>query len=130
MTNYDYGDEPVNQLQNIIQAINTRSNVWKAACTIIIQKPGNETTGPRGGPCLNYIAVQMKAGNPCKIGFLCVYRNHDLLERTYGNYWGLCNLLQFLAAETNASTGPLTCISSHAEITKYKTSFKRFLDSI
>ena len=130
MTHYDYGDTPINQLQNIISAINSRENIKKAAYTIIIQKPGRETVRPMGAPCLNYIAVQMQEGNPRRMGLLCVYRNQYFLERAYGNYWGLCNLLRFLATETNTSVGPLTCISSHAIVTNHKVSFGQLLDTL
>lgn len=119
MIKYCYnGGEPVNQLANIIDKIKTRATVSKAAYTIVIQKPGSETTWKMGGPCLNYIAVQLSP-NPLTLGLLAVYRNHDFLNRAYGNYLGLCKLLQFLASEVNATPGPLTCISSRAYIDRY-----------
>ena len=96
MTHYNGPDGTVNQLNNIIAAIRDRENLSKAAYTIVIQEPGGETVRPLGGPCLNYIAVQAEpgqAGQPLTLGLLAVYRNHDFLERAYGNYWGLCNLL-------------------------------------
>ena len=116
MIDYETRYGRVNQLDNIITAIKTRRNSAKAAYTIIIQRPGGETIRPLGGPCLNYIAVQLKAGRPRTLGLLAIYRNHDFLRRAYGNYWGLCNLLNFLADETGSTPGPLTCISSHAYI--------------
>ena len=89
MTYYETKHGYVNQLDNIINAINNRSKKHKAAYTIYIQKPGCETIRPRGGPCLNYIAVQIEKKETSEIGLLCVYRSHDFLERAYGNYWGL-----------------------------------------
>jgi hypothetical protein len=59
MTHYDKAGSTVNQLSNIIEAIQTRQSVSKAAYTIVIQNPGGETKRPRGGPCLNYLAVQL-----------------------------------------------------------------------
>ena len=119
-----------NQLKNIIEAIRTRANVSTAAYTIVIQKPGGETIKPLGGPCLNYIAVQLERSNPVQLGLLAVYRNHDFLERAYGNYWGLCNLMCFLAKETGTSAGPLTCISSSAYVSAEKTALRNLVDSI
>lgn len=107
MTSYDGGSGPVNQLENIINALTTRDNVSKAALTIVIQKPGGETTRPLGGPCLNYLAIQAERNTQTALGMLAVYRNHDFLQKAYGNYWGLCNLLLFLAKETNTVAGPL-----------------------
>jgi len=130
MTQYEIqGKPPVNQLNEIITAINSRQHTYKAAYTIVIQKPGRETIRPLGGPCLNYIAVQGKSGLPRKLDLLCVYRNHDFLERAYGNYWGLCNLARFIAKETESDCGSITCISSHAYVDKHKEMFRKFLEA-
>jgi len=130
MTNYDGSNGTVNQLDNIIRAIKNRRNLLKAAYTVVIQTPGVETVRPLGGPCLNYIAIQAEPGSlgqPPTLGLLAVYRNHDILKRTYGNYWGLCNLLRFLAKEINGTPGPLTCVSSHAYVDDKKTALKRLV---
>ena len=131
MTNYEGANRPINQLSNIISAIRDREKLSRAAYTIVIQYPGGETVRPLGGPCLNYLAVQAKyaQGNQSIIiGLLAVYRNHDFLERAYGNYWGLCNLIRFLAAEVGATPGPLTCISSHAYVSEKKTALKALVE--
>jgi len=54
--------------------------------------------------------------------------NHDFLERAYGNYWGLCNLLAFLAREVGGEPGPLTCMSSHAYVSGRKTALKALVE--
>jgi len=131
MTNYEGRDGTVNQLDNIISAIRGRENLSKAAYTIMIQHPGGETVRPLGGPCLNYLAVQAepaRAGLPMTFGLLAVYRNHDFLERAYGNYWGLCNLIGFLANEVGGAPGPLTCISSHAYVSGKKTALRTLVE--
>jgi hypothetical protein len=130
MTHYDKAGEIVNQLGNIIKAIKKRQKVSRAAYTVIIQNPGGETLRPLGGPCLNYLAVQIESGNSMVLGLLAVYRNHEFIERAYGNYWGLCNLLRFLALEVGAVTGPLTCISSNAYVAQKKTALKMFVESL
>jgi thymidylate synthase len=111
MTAYGQNGPSVNQLDNIISAINNRSTRSHAAYTMQIQYPGNETLRKMGGPCLNYLAVQIEKG---RVGLLAAYRNHEFLERAYGNYLGLCNLIKFIAQETSMRPGMLTCISSHA----------------
>ena len=100
ITAYPTSNGPVNQLDKIITAIRSDPNTFSAAFAMVIQKPGGETTRRLGGPCLNYVAVQLDAGPPLTLGLLCTYRNHDFLERAYGNYWGLSNLLRFMANET------------------------------
>ena len=94
------------------------NKTFKAAFTLKTQYVGGESVQRIGGPCLNYIAIQLERGQIREVGFLAVYRNHDFTERSYGNYWGLCNLLHFIAEQTNSSYGPLTCISSHAYISR------------
>ncbi|KYH32811.1 hypothetical protein [Neomoorella mulderi] len=130
MTYYEGTNGVINQLENIINAINNSRRIHKAAYTIVIQKPGGETVKPLGGPCLNYIAIQQEPSTPKRLSLLCVYRNHDFLERTYGNYWGLCELLKFIAAEIEAIPTGITCISSHAFIDSHKRDFKRLVDSL
>lgn len=129
MTHYKTFDIIQNQLDNIIKAINDRDRVCKAAYTIVIEHPGGETVRPLGAPCLNYLAVQLDPDTQ-KMGLLAVYRNHDFFERAYGNYWGLCNLLKFMARETHFEPGALTCVSSHAYINKSKREFKGFVQSL
>jgi hypothetical protein len=130
MTHYDKSGCTINQLGNIIKAIRTRQTVSKAAYTVVIQNPGGETVRPLGGPCLNYLSFQIESGSPVVMGLLAVYRNHDFLERAYGNYWGLCNLINFLANEVNSSLGPLTCVSSHAYISERRTALRSFVESL
>jgi len=130
LTAYETSTGIVNQLDNIITAIRNDSSTFSAAFAMVIQKPGGETTRRMGGPCLNYVAVQLDVGPPRTLGLLCTYRNHEFLERAYGNYWGLCNLLRFMAEETGVQPGPLTCISSQAFVVRHKTKLKRFLDSL
>lgn len=129
MIAYPSTTTPVNQLENIISAINDRSSTSRAAYTIVIQRPGGETVRPLGGPCLNYIAVQIKKGNPNILSLLATYRNHDFLTRAYGNYWGLCELTKFIAHETNSRPGALTCVSSHAFVADHKPALAAFISS-
>ena len=117
-----------NQLKNIIHAINTREKSMQAAYTIVIEIPGNETTKPLGAPCLNYLAVQID-NLTNTVNLLATYRNHDFLQKAYGNYYGLCKLLLFLAKETNKKTGYLTCVSSHAYIDRNKTELLKLIEA-
>lgn len=130
MTHYVTPNGIVNQLEEIISAIRGDAKTHAGAFTMIIQEPGGETRKRRGGPCLNYVAIQMESGDPPVLGLLCVYRSHDFLERAYGNYWGLCNLLAFMARETRTQEGPVTCVSSRAFVDGHKQELSRFLDTL
>jgi thymidylate synthase len=133
MTAYKGRAGTVNQLDKIIAAIRKRESTSTAAYTVVIQQPGGETIRPLGGPCLNYVALQLEPANedhPMTLGLLAVYRNHDFLERAYGNYWGLSNLLLFLAAEVEAAPGPLTCVSSHAYVASKRAALRTFVGTL
>ncbi len=45
-----------------------------------------------------------------------LYRNHYYIERLFGNLIGLARLMAFVGREANVPVGPLTVISTHAEI--------------
>ena len=121
MTHYETGGGAVNQLRDILRAIRARQQIWKAAYTIVLTRPGSEAVRPRGAPCLSYIAVQLEPSAPRPVlGLLCVYRHHDFLERAYGNYWGLCNLARFLAREGACQPGPVTWVSSRAYVNQLR----------
>jgi len=131
MIHYEYPDGTVvNQLRKVIEAIRGWPVLHRAAYNMLIPRPGPDTAQRRGAPCLNYIAPQVDLSSPPSVGLLCVYRNHDFLERAYGNYWGLCNLTQFIAKETGLKCGPLTCVSSHAFVPGHKLALRVFLDSL
>lgn len=130
MTNYETADGTVNQLEEILTAIQSDPRVFKGAFCMVIQVPGGETKRRRGGPCLNYVAVQRAEGKKAELGLLAIYRSHDFLERAYGNYWGLCNLLNFMAKETKSKPGPLTCISSVAYVPGQKQKLEKFLGTL
>jgi len=131
MTHYQRSNgEIVNQLDRVISAIRDWRSPRQAAYAIVIPQPGPDTARPEGSPCLNYIAPQVTIGNPLTVGLLCVYRNHDFVERAYGNYWGLCELTKFIARETGAQPGTLTCVSSHAYVPSHRGQMRAFLDSL
>lgn len=119
MTSYPVSDEYgnitlVNQLGEIIQMMQDRVRIYKAAYTISIQIPGIDGRRIMGGPCLNYMALQLKY--PRVLNALAVYRNHDFIQRSYGNYLGLGYIMEFVCDQTGYSMGTLNCLSSHASV--------------
>jgi thymidylate synthase len=122
MIKYQTPNGNVDQLGRIINNINNHKVNYGAAHVIIIPQPHRDINKIMGAPCLNYITVQVEKADQSTgrktISLLAVYRNHDFRARAYGNYLGLCKLLQYVAAETNSNIGKITCISSHAEVLK------------
>lgn len=113
------GTGSIDQLGNIIDNINNRTTNYGAAHVIIIPQPHRDINKKMGAPCLNYLTVQVEKPDRADrktISLLAVYRNHDFRGRAYGNYLGLCRLLQYIAAETNSNVGKITCISSRGNV--------------
>ena len=123
--------QAVDQLATIIDAINGRSRNYGAAYTIVIPYPQKDSRRMMGAPCLNYLTVQVETTGRCKrINLLAVYRNHDFLERAYGNYLGLCKLLEYIAIETNSEIGSFTCVSSRAYVPRHKQALYALAKSV
>lgn len=123
--------QAVDQLATIIDSIKGRRSNYGAAYTIVIPYPQKDSRRIIGAPCLNYLTVQVETvGRGKRVSLLAVYRNHDFLERAYGNYLGLCKLLEYIAAETNSEVGSLTCISSHAYASSHKQALYALAKSI
>lgn len=119
---------------SIIDNINSRSTNYGASYVITIPYPHRDINKLRGAPCLNYITVQVEyADDSCtqkQINLLAVYRSHDFLQRAYGNYLGLRNLLKYIAVETSSQVGVLTCVSSRADVSNQKIELLNIAKSI
>jgi len=106
-----FGMSKENQLQNIINDINKRKNKY-AACYIMhvssVQLDSN--TRNIGNPCLQYVQIGQN-GNV--LNLTAIYRNHDFLNKSLGNYIGLTKLLGFICTQTGHVMGGLTCHSIH-----------------
>lgn len=117
MIDWPFGKETakINQLELIISKLISRTRVARHAYTILICSPERNFGQPRGGPCLNYLTLQINSKER-RISLLAVYRNHDFIGRAYGNYIGLSNLLSFICEQSDFQLGWLTTLSSHAYI--------------
>lgn len=131
MIKYPTIDGNIDQLGHIIECIRKNDKVQRAAYTMLFPKPGWENVRPMGAPCLNYVAIReepVESGR--SINLLAVYRNHDFLERAYGNYYGLCKLLEYISTETHSETGSITCVSSHAFVQTKKRDLLDLVSSL
>ena len=120
-------EERFDQLGHIIDSINNRKVNYGSSYYMVIPYPKKQAKRIMGGPCLNYVTIQVeKTSDEAKtVNLLAVYRNHDFLERAYGNYYGLCKLLNYIASETDSNLGVVTCISSHAYVNSCRTDLCR-----
>lgn len=134
MIRYSTPNGDVDQLGSIIDNIKSRSRNYGASYTMVIPYPHRDLNKLMGAPCLNYITIQVEnAIKPTKektVNLLAVYRNHDFTERTYGNYQGLCDLIKYIAHETESFIGTLTCVSSHAFVPHNREELTTIANSI
>ena len=70
-------------------------------------------TSLQGFPCLSSVSLTLSAGT---LSATALYRNQYFIDRAYGNFIGLGNLLAFLAEESGFERGELVCLASHARI--------------
>jgi thymidylate synthase len=65
-------------------------------------------------PCLAHVSLHVHDG---KLNMQAVYRNEYLVGRAYGNYWGLAELLNYIAAACpTLSPGELLLTLNHVEL--------------
>jgi hypothetical protein len=68
---------------------------------------------PYGFPCLSHISITLREG---VLDATALYRSQYFLERAYGNYLGIGEVMRFLATESGFAVGELLCVASHATL--------------
>jgi hypothetical protein len=113
-------EKPIDQLSRMIARMNDENNTSLNKHELALFDPARDVTGsPYGGQCLSFLSFHLTSGssNQAKTLLLTAqYRNHYYIEKLLGNLIGLGRLMAFVAAETQTRVGPLTVISTHAEI--------------
>jgi thymidylate synthase len=69
--------------------------------------------------CLSFLSFKLMDANT--LGLTAVYRNHAYIARGLGNFIGLSRLQKFVADQSGAKMGSLTCVSTHAMIDHSRT---------
>jgi hypothetical protein len=107
---------PINQLWEIVERIknnNPSNNKYELA----IFDPERDMDRSRyGGQCLSFLSFKLLTGGERRLALTVMYRNHYYIEKLLGNLIGLGRLMEFVATEGGVGLGPLTVISTHAEI--------------
>ncbi|MBD8689555.1 MULTISPECIES: hypothetical protein [unclassified Rhizobium] len=91
--------------------------VYRNIYELPIYNPAKDAGGsPRGGQCLSFLSFKIDRYR--RLHLSAIYRNHYYTEKLLGNLIGLGNLMSFVADETGLTCGPLTVLSTHAEVDK------------
>lgn len=131
---YPFGSDkrpaPVDQLAPVIKALRQKRVIGAQYETAVVTAedvagpaeiidPGTLIHHPtrgrhgRGGPCLSNVAFQ-REGN--RVHAVAHYRSHFLVERAYGNYLGLGQLVRYVAQQAGLEVGHLTVVAGYAQI--------------
>lgn len=106
-----------NPLQKLIKKLQDQKKArtkFQSAYELPIYNPDLDRNRYRDAPCLSYMSFKRHPDR--RLGLTAVYRNHTYITRCLGNLIGLGRLQKFIADQTDLTVGPLTCVSTHAEI--------------
>lgn len=109
---------PINQLWGIVERLRNPNVSSLNKFELLIFDPVRDVNNSAfGGQCLSFASLKLIGkGAQRRIGMTAFYRNHFYMEKLLGNLIGLGRLLSFVAKEGGVGLGPLTIVSTHAEI--------------
>ncbi len=108
----------INQLWNIVERIKN-NNPANNKYELVVFDPERDMDMSRyGGQCLSFLSFKLLPSSERRLALTAMYRNHYYIEKLLGNLIGLGRLMEFVATEGGVAVGPLTVISTHAEIDK------------
>jgi thymidylate synthase len=106
-----------NPLQETIDKLKTvkeSDHQYKSVYELAVYDPLQDRRYLRGGQCLSFLSLKVHAERG--LTMTAMYRNQTYVTRCLGNLVGLGMLQAFIAKEAGLGVGPLTCISTHAEL--------------
>jgi thymidylate synthase len=122
-----FGVNRRNQIDNIIASINRSSKNQVASYFMHASSIDcDSNTTLRGNPCLQYVQCSQYDSS---LHLTAIYRNHDFLQKSLGNYIALSKLLGFVCEKTNSAAGTVTCHSIHYYL-EQKLKVKNCLDNL
>jgi thymidylate synthase len=107
---------PLQKIVEKLQAQNGKRSPSKTAYELPLYNPDVDGNQYRNMPCLSHLSFKRHPEG--RLSLTAVYRNHTYVSRCLGNLIGLGRLQAFVAQQASLRVGPLTCVSTHAEIDK------------
>ena len=109
--------EPINQLWEIVGRLRNEKIRALNKFELSLFDPARDVdASPYGGQCLSFLSFKVVPGATRRLTLTALYRNHFYIEKLLGNLIGLGRLMAFVAREAHLDVGPLTVVSTHAEI--------------
>jgi hypothetical protein len=107
----------INPLDDLIRFMRDQINsdrTYRNAYEMTIYDPARDAGKVSNRQCMSFLSFKL---TDARVLLLTVmYRNHHYVSRGLGNFLGVGRLQAFVAAQSGAKLGSLTCISTHAEI--------------
>lgn len=112
----------INPLDDLVQFMKTQvasDRTYRNAYEMTVFDPARDAGKVSNRQCLSFLSFKLTQENALLLTVM--YRNHAYVARGLGNFIGLGRLMAFIAEQSGATLGSLTCISTHAEIDHGKT---------
>ena len=100
---------------------------WTSTYEINIYNEQKDTKLTRSFPCMSHLAFHLDGE---RLDCLATYRSHDLIDKAYGNYLGLAQLQEYVAAQSGFVPGQLAILAGRAFLTTPKRTFPRLQEIV
>lgn len=113
--------QTINPLQDLITFMKRQvagDRVYRNVYEMTIYDPTRDAGKPSNRQRLSFLSFKLTADH-CLL-LTAIYRNHTYISRGLGNFIGLGRLQAFIAEQSGATLGSLTCVSTHAEIDHFR----------
>jgi thymidylate synthase len=107
----------INPLDDLISFMRTQvagDRTYRNTYEMTVFDPTRDAGKVANRQCLSFLSFKLTQEK--QLLLTVMYRNHAYIARGLGNFIGLGRLQAFVAEQTGATMGSLTCISTHAEI--------------
>ena len=107
----------INPLDDLIKFMTKQvagERTYRNTYEMTIYDPTRDAGKVANRQCLSFLSFKLTSNK--KLLLTVMYRNHAYIARGLGNFIGLGRLQAFVAEQSGATMGSLTCISTHAEI--------------
>jgi thymidylate synthase len=109
--------EIINPLDDLVRFMREQiasDRTYRNTYEMTVYDPTRDAGKVANRQCLSFLSFKLNHDN--QLLLTVMYRNHAYVARGLGNFVGLGRLQAFVADQTGATVGALTCISTHAEI--------------
>jgi thymidylate synthase len=110
---------PLDDLVRFMRAQVGSDRTYRNTYEMTVYDPARDAGKVSNRQCLSFLSFKLTEEN--QLLLTVMYRNHAYVARGLGNFIGLGRLQSFVAEQAGATTGSLTCISTHALIDHPRT---------